>query len=246
LVVGSNPPYFGAARLSALAALRSGAGIVAIATRQQHVALMNLSCPELICHATENRAALTSLVTAYNAVVIGPGLGDDLWAQEMLAAVLECDLPVVIDADGLNELARDPVAKANWIITPHPGEAARLLNCSTASIQQDRFEAARQLQQKYQANIVLKGSGTLIKTQAQGLELCTRGNPGMASGGMGDVLAGLLGGLWVQGLDIDTVTRLGVQIHAHAADLAAQADGERGLLATDLLPYIRRLVNANS
>jgi NAD(P)H-hydrate epimerase len=151
--------------------------------------------------------------------------------------------PMVVDADGLNWLANHPQHRDNWVLTPHPGEAARLLQADTKSIQADRFSAITQLQQRYGGTVVLKGAGTLIYDGQHPIAMCTDGNPGMASGGMGDILAGVIGGLLAQGLSTYDAACLGVLVHAMAADKAATDEGERGLLATDLLPYIRRLLN---
>jgi NAD(P)H-hydrate epimerase len=148
---------------------------------------------------------------------------------------------MVIDADGLNLLAAKPATQANWILTPHPGEAARLLNCQTADIEQDRFAAALSIQAKYGGVAIVKGAGTLIAFEQQ-LWLSNTGNPGMASGGMGDVLAGAIAGLLAQGLSLPDAAQQGVYNHGLAADLAAATDGERGLLASDLMPYLRQLV----
>ena len=149
---------------------------------------------------------------------------------------------MIVDADALNLLAKDPIQNDNWVLTPHPGEAARLLDCDTTQVQSDRFAAARELQQRYGGVIVLKGSGTIIINGEGDVAVCTAGNPGMASGGMGDVLTGVIAGLVAQGLSNDTATCLGVCLHAEAADRAA-TNGERGMLATDLMSHIRTLVN---
>jgi NAD(P)H-hydrate epimerase len=158
-------------------------------------------------------------------------------------------LPSVIDADALNALADGQIdtraaCPDRWVLTPHPGEAARLLGADTASVGADRFSALSSLLQHYPGAVVLKGAGTLVADAASGapVTVCAEGNPGMASGGMGDVLSGLIGALLAQGLESGTAARLGVLVHARAADLAA-AEGERGLLASDLLPWIRRVLN---
>jgi NAD(P)H-hydrate epimerase len=156
--------------------------------------------------------------------------------------VLDARLPLVVDADALNLIARDPVRRADWILTPHPGEAARLLGSDSRAIQADRFAAAAQLESRYGGVIVLKGSGTIIAGEKGLPAVCSDGNPGMASGGMGDVLTGIIAGLLAQGIPLTASARLGVALHAAAADRAA-ARGERGLLASDLFRWIRRLAN---
>lgn len=245
LVIGGDYGFSGAVMLAGVAALRVGSGLVSVATRADHAAMLNLHRPELMCHAIANAGQLQTLLQKVSVVVIGPGLGQSVWAKELLSAVLSGDKPLVIDADGLNLLATMNITKANkssWILTPHPGEAARLLNCITVQIEQDRLAALQVLQQKFDANIVLKGAGTLIADN-EGIAVVTQGNPGMAGGGMGDVLSGVIAGLLAQGMTISSAIRQGVCIHAIAADQAAVDAGERGLLASDLMPYLQKLVN---
>ena len=169
--------------------------------------------------------------------------------MSLFSKVLESELPLVVDADALNLLAQEPVYSDRWVLTPHPGEAARLLNCDTNTIQSDRVTAAKEVQKKFGGVVVLKGSGTVIVDGEEKVSICSAGNPGMASGGMGDVLTGIIAGLIAQriplGLDIADAARLGVCLHAAAGDNAA-VDGERGMLANDLMPWIRRLVNATA
>jgi NAD(P)H-hydrate epimerase len=138
------------------------------------------------------------------------------------------------------------VARGNWVLTPHPGEAARLLGCTSLAVQRDRFASVRLLQQQFHGAVVLKGNGSLVAGQGERLSLIATGNPGMASGGMGDVLSGVIGGLLAQGLGLEVAASVGAWVHGAAADLAVSKDGERGLLASDLLLPIRRLVNGLS
>jgi len=242
LVVGGNHGMSGAARLAAQAAARCGAGLVSVATRAAHAPLLDAGCPELMVHAVEQAAGLAPLLARATLVVAGPGLGQDAWSQQLLGRVLDSDLPLVLDADALNLLARDPLRRDDWILTPHPGEAARLLGESGAAIQADRFAAVQRLVSEFGGSVVLKGAGSLVGDAEGLLRLCARGNPGMASGGMGDVLSGVLGALLAQRLPRFEAACAGVWLHATAADRAAQA-GERGLLASDLMPWLRRLVN---
>lgn len=242
LVVGGDLGYSGAARMAGEAALRVGAGLASIATRKEHAGLMNLNRPELMCLGVESGEELISLLDKADVVALGPGLGQGAWGKEMFNAVLKSDKPIVLDADGLNLLAASQINKPNWILTPHPGEAARLLHRSTQSVQQDRFAAAAAIRAAYGGIAVLKGAGTLIASGSQ-IAVSTTGNPGMASGGMGDVLSGVIAGLVAQGHDLQDAAEQGVFLHGAAADLAAAKDGERGLLATDLLPFLRQLVN---
>ena len=242
LVVGGNTGMSGAARLAAEAAARCGAGLVSVATRAVHAPVLNAGRPELMVHAVERAAELGPLLGRATVVVIGPGLGRDAWSQQLLGRVLESERPLVVDADALNLLAQDRLHRGNWILTPHPGEAARLLARSSAEIQRDRFTALEGMVAEYGGSVVLKGAGSLIGDAAAGMRLCAHGNPGMASGGMGDVLSGVLGALLAQGLPRFEAACAGVWLHAVAADRAARR-GERGLLARDLLPWLRTLVN---
>ncbi|MFQ5643357.1 MAG: NAD(P)H-hydrate dehydratase [Thiogranum sp.] len=243
LVVGGSRGMSGAARLAAEAAARCGAGLVSVATCPEHAAGLNAGRPELMVHAVAQAADLQPLLERAGVVVVGPGLGQDDWSQRLFGRVLDSGLPLVVDADGLNLLARDPCQRDNWILTPHPGEAGRLLQQPTAAVEQDRFAALRQLVEQYRGVAVLKGAGTLTATGHGPVHLCARGNPGMASGGMGDVLGGVLGALLAQGLGAFEAASAGVFLHARAADLAAAEQGERGLLAGDLIPVLRGLVN---
>lgn len=242
LLVGGNLGYSGAIRLAAEAALRSGAGLVSVATRTEHSVLLNIGRPEMMCHGVETPDHLQALLDKAGVVVIGPGLGQDAWSQAMLSTVLASGKNCVVDADALNLLVKSPQRRANWILTPHPGEAARLLNVTTKEIANDRYAAVAKLQDHYGGVCVLKGAGSLIADH-QGIHVASNGNPGMASGGMGDVLAGIAGGLWGQSVSQSDAAKLAVFVHGEAADAIATDHGERGLLASDLLPKIRELLN---
>lgn len=242
LIIGGDRGYPGAVRMAGEAALRAGAGLVSIAAHPDHAALLNVSRPELMCHGTKTPAQLKPLLDKANAIVVGPGLGQSKWAAELFIAAIKSRKMLVIDADGLNLLAHVTEKHANWVLTPHPGEAARLMQGTVADIQQDRYATVAKIQRKYGGIVVLKGAGTLVASNAD-IAVSTTGNPGMASGGMGDVLAGLIGGLLAQGFSLKDAAQQGVFLHGMAGDLAAEQGGERGLLASDLMPYIRQLVN---
>ncbi len=241
LVVGSDLGMTGAARMCAQAAYRGGAGLVRVATRREHAAALAAACPEIMVYGVGGPADLAPLAAAADVVAIGPGLGRGEWGRGLLAAVLEQPLPLVVDADALNLLAGEPLRRNNWILTPHPGEAARLLGTTAAAVQADRIGAVRRLVDAYGGCAVLKGSGTLVAADA--LWLCDRGNPGMASGGMGDVLTGVIAALIAQGAEPAAAARYGVWLHASAADRDAAQRGEIGLMATDLLQWLRGLIN---
>ncbi len=243
LIVGGNKGMSGAARLAGEAALRSGAGLVSIATRRKHAAQLSATRPELMCHGIESGDALKALSARATVIAIGPGLGQDDWAREMLSIAMARNLPLVVDADALKLLAKIEIERKDWILTPHPGEAAHLLHTGTAEVQQDRFAAVSKLVEKYDATVVLKGAGSLVKHPGEKPGLCTAGNPGMASAGMGDVLTGVIAALVAQGMGQAEAARLGVCLHAEAGDLAIRGIGVRGLLAGDIMSPLRRLVN---
>ena len=194
-------------------------------------------------HGVSNARELEVLLAQATVVAIGPGLGQDVWAKNLFARILEFNLPLVVDADALNLLAQELMQKDSWVLTPHPGEAARLLNISTKEIQHNRIESVKTLQQKFKGVCVLKGSGTLVRDDEH-TAVCTAGNPGMATGGMGDVLTGIIAALIAQGLNIYDAARFAVQLHAQSADIVAQ-EGMRGMLASDLFKPLRKLVNGN-
>ena len=242
LIVGGAPGMPGAVRLAGESALRSGAGMVSIATHPSHLAAVLAGRPELMCHGVSSAKDLDDLLASVTTVALGPGLGRSEWAQDLFAAVTGSGLPLILDADALNLLALQPQRNDRWILTPHPGEAARLLGIGSAGVQAARLQALERLQERYAGTVVLKGMGTLT-TSATGLPwLCTAGNPGMASPGMGDVLTGIVASLRAQGLAAEMAAAHGVDIHARAGDLAA-ATGERGLLASDLIAELRPQVN---
>lgn len=243
LVVGGDLGYAGAVRLAAEAAARCGAGLVSVATRAAHAAAIAMARPELMCHGVERAVELEPLLRRATVVVIGPGLGQGAWGRHLLGKVLQARQPLVVDADALNLLAQDPLHRKDWVLTPHPGEAGRLLGATVAQVQADRFAAAAGLQASFGGVVVLKGAGTVV-LGGDGLPgICVGGNPGMASGGMGDVLSGVIAALLAQGLPLREAAGAGVCLHAAAADTAAAEAGERGLLASDLFRPLHRLVN---
>ena len=266
VIVGGDTGYGGAVIMAGEAALRAGAGLVSVVTRSVNRAAALARCPELMVCGTEDftssQAAsvavdwkpIEALLDRASALVLGPGLGKGRWSQQLFALVLAAsrakNIPLVIDADGLHLLVdRQSMLTGSqampWVLTPHPGEAAVLLDCDVLEIQRDRFAAVDKLVARYHCTCLLKGSGTLIG-EVSGeplITLCTEGNPGMGTGGMGDVLSGIIGSFLAQGLDCATSAKAASAIHGEAADLAASQRGERGLKATDLLDFVRQLVN---
>ena len=230
--------------LAAQAALRSGAGLVSVATRTAHVPALLAHSPEVMAHAVEDADHLDGLLQRADVVAIGPGLGQGPWRQAMLGAVLNCGKPRVFDADALNLLAASGLRlRRNDVVTPHPGEAARLLGCSTQDIQRDRFAAASSLQSRLGCTVVLKGAGSIVQAAEAPPAIIGAGNPGMGVGGMGDMLTGCIAALMAQGHPSPEAALAGALLHAAAGDAAALDDGERGLLPSDLLPWLRRLAN---
>ncbi|MDT8310723.1 MAG: NAD(P)H-hydrate dehydratase [Methylophaga sp.] len=243
LVIGGNQGMAGAVHIAAQAAARTGAGLISVATHSDHAAFLNLQRPEIMCHAVAEPAALDQLINKATVICLGPGLGQDDWAQMLFAKAMASDKPIVVDADALNLLSRQPTKRANWILTPHPGEAASLLGISNKAVQNDRPAAAIALQKRYGGVAVLKGCGSLICADDDPLQLSPYGNPGMASGGMGDCLTGIIGGLLAQNFTLADAAQIAVVVHGLAADHAAATHGQRGLLALDLLPFLQRLLN---
>lgn len=245
LVVGGDLGTGGAVLLSAEAALRCGAGLVSVATRAQHVPAGLTRMPECMCLGVESANQLMALLDRASVLVVGPGLGQAAWGRSLLSAAATARCPQVWDADALNLLARAPLAlPSGSILTPHPGEAARLLGISTEAVQADRAGAARKLARRHDSVCVLKGAGTLVADPSGQLAQCLRGHPAMAGAGLGDVLTGVLAALLAQGLDAWQAAGLGVWLHACAGERLG-VEG-RGLAASDLAPVIRKLLEEHS
>ena len=245
LVVGGDHGMGGAALMAAEAAMRCGVGLVTLATRTENVMASLVRRPEVMARGVNGADELKPLLQGKSAVVIGPGLGKGDWGRELLEVVLASDIPVLMDADALNIISEHPdlfTSRHNCVITPHPGEAGRLLGLSVAEIAHNRFQAVGDLQALCGDVAVLKGAGTLISNQNR-TDLCNAGNPGMGVAGMGDVLSGVISALMAQGHSTAVAASLGVWLHACAGDACAQADGERGIAATDLIPVIRQKLN---
>lgn len=242
LIVGGAPGMPGAVRICGEAALRTGAGTVTIATHPSHSQAVPAGRPELMCSGVAGASDLRPLLENADVVAVGPGLGTDDWSRGLFAAITESGQPLVVDADALNILASDQRACGQAILTPHPGEAGRLLGKSASEVQANRSGALFELAEKYAGTVVLKGAGTLVSSGTGVPWLCCAGNPGMAAPGMGDALTGIIVALLGQGLSAEEAAVAGVQIHAEAGDVAAR-QGERGLIVSDLLAEIRAMVN---
>lgn len=260
LIMGGDHGMAGASLLSAEAALRCGAGLVTVLTRQEHVSALLTRRPECMVHGVAAQQDLHPFFSKADVIVAGPGLGQQFWGQQLMAQVVKQHHPLLLDADALNILAqhRDWLPQAEeaapvssmtlpraLILTPHPAEAARLLQSSTAEVQHNRPGAVLQLQRQFQATILLKGNGSLVASSSH-IQLLHAGNPGMASAGMGDVLTGIIAALWAQGMHASSATSLGAWLHATAADRLAKHYGQRGLLALDLLDEVRKLLHSSA
>ena len=244
-VLGGAPGMSGAVRLAGEAALRVGAGKVSVATAPEHAHVLNLTRPELMCYPIQNTNELIFLNRGATHWLLGPGMGHSPQVQALMATAVTFGKPMVIDADGLHWLAQHPELgkeNLNWVLTPHPGEAAALLGCSTQEIQQDRVLAVNRLQEKWGGVIILKGAGTLVSAPESPLHICPVSNPVMATAGMGDVLSGMIAGLMAQQMPPLEAALLATIVHAEAAERACE--GVRGLLASDLFKELPPLLNS--
>ena len=236
LIIGGNHGMVGAVCLAGKAALYSGSGLVSVLSHAQHSTAITTVCPPLMAHDAACLETTKRLMHRCDIVVIGPGLGTDTWALALMAAVLDNNKPLIVDADALHLLAEDPFTSERWILTPHPGEAAHLLNTTTREIQRDRFSAAQEIHARYGGVCVLKGAGTVVASSEQTV-VCEGGNPAMSSAGMGDVLSGVIASLQGQGFTRMEAALLGTCAHAHAGDLAA-AKLTRGLTAEVVIEHL--------
>lgn len=253
-IIGGDYGMPGAVQLASHAAATMGAGLVTVITRPEHVSIVVGRRPEILCYGlkTSETSLLKSLLSKASFIVLGPGLGQSTWSKFLfdttLTHIRAHHTPCLIDADGLNLLGKK---KSIWrgdntcIFTPHPGEAARLLQVTNTHIQKNRTEVIKTLQKNFGGIMVLKGHETLLYTPDAPLHICIAGNPGMASAGMGDLLSGLIAGFASQGLSPWQSAQAGVLLHATAGDIALKKQGGPGLLASDLLPEIKPLLKAS-
>lgn len=259
VVIGGGIGMPGAARLAAIAALRVGAGKVTVLCHPSSAASIATAHPELMVRPIEDATGIRSHLQSADVRVVGPGLGRDEWARQVLSAVVDESIPTVFDADALTLLAQgssgglpsnaDTEAPIrSWVLTPHPAEAARLLAMGTSEVQVDRLSALATLTARARAIVVLKGAGTWIGCRGSTPRLCAAGNPRLATAGTGDVLAGIIAGIWAQQGDrasIDSgllAAQAAVWLHAQAAEFRAGATGsrDRGLLAGELVSSLAR------
>ncbi|WP_263063774.1 bifunctional ADP-dependent NAD(P)H-hydrate dehydratase/NAD(P)H-hydrate epimerase [Dickeya dadantii] len=242
LIIGGDEGTGGAIFMAGEAALRSGAGLVRVLTHKSYLAALLVARPELMVQELTTDSVKAGVEWA-DVVVIGPGLGQREWGKNALRIAENCNKSMLWDADALNLLAISPHKRQNRVLTPHPGEAARLLNCRIADIESDRLLAAQRLVKRYGGVVLLKGAGTVLAGEQGELAIADVGNPGMATGGMGDVLAGMIGAMLAQGLSLYDAACAGCVAHGAAADWLAQRQGTRGMLATDLMAVLPQYVN---
>jgi ADP-dependent NAD(P)H-hydrate dehydratase / NAD(P)H-hydrate epimerase len=242
LIIGGDHGMAGAPILAGRAALQAGSGLVTLATRADHAHMATAIQPELMVHAVEELNVLDRLLERADVIALGPGLGQSQWSKLLWRKALEANQPLVLDADGLNLLAGQSVNRDHLVITPHPGEAARLLDCRVTEVQSDRYAAVRELASRYSATVVLKGHGSLIAGRDGQVHVCPYGNPAMASAGMGDALTGLIASFRGQGLSDFDAACCGVLAHALAGDVAARDC--RQILATDLVETLKKVLPA--
>lgn len=241
LVVGGGPGFAGAARMTGEAALRAGAGLVSVVTRPEHVGALVAGCPSLMVHGIEDADSLAPLLERADVVALGPGLGRTPWSHALLRAVLAATPGrMVIDADGLNLLAEEarPLGRGT-LLTPHPGEAARLLGRTVDAVQQDRFAACRELADRFDATVLLKGPGTIVASNDGGaVTLLPGAQPALAVGGSGDVLTGIAAGLRGQGCAVAEAACCAGVLLTEAARQAERTMGTRSIVPTDLLALL--------
>ncbi len=257
LIIAGSVGKTGAAAMAGEAALRMGAGLVTLAIPKSLNAIMEIKLTEVMTEPLPETPKQTLSLRAYNtilrlcenkkAVIIGPGIGTFKETQTLILKLVKTlNLPIVLDADGLTALATQPKilpsTNRSLILTPHPGEMARLVRSTVKEVQENRIGMSRNFSQANHVHLLLKGHRSLIATPKGEVFINPTGNPGMASGGTGDVLTGMIGGLICQGLDILTSLQIAVYLHGWAGDEVAREKGERSLVATDLIGKIPLLL----
>jgi len=245
-VIGGANGMIGAPLLAARATLKLGAGCVHVGLLAENAPSVDFLQPELMLHSASAALQLPDV----DVFAVGCGLGRDMAAQKLLHAALNSNAALVLDADALNILAQRPdlrtlliARETACVLTPHPGEAARLLACDTKEIQADRVATVTRLAHQLRCSVVLKGAGSLCATRDGRLFVNTTGNPGMSSAGMGDVLTGMIAAFIAQGLTADNAMLLAVHLHGAAGDALAQQQATIGMTATEVTEWARWLLN---
>ncbi len=249
LVVAGNIGFGGAALLSSKAAIKIGAGLVSLATRSEHLQAALSFAPEVMTKPVDSGQSLENYLDFPTVICLGPGLGKDYWSEQMIYKSLENTYknktPILIDADGLNllpEFSKKLPLPKKIVLTPHLGEAARLLNTSVEKVKKNKISAAKKISNKYNSVVVLKSHETLICKEDK-IYICDKGNPGMATAGMGDVLSGMISGLIAQKLSLFEAACLGVDLHARAGDIYSEKNNQQSLLPTDIIDLFARVIN---
>ena len=249
LVVAGNIGFGGAALLSSKAAIKIGAGLVSLATRSEHLQAALSFAPEVMTKPVDSGQSLENYLDSPTVICLGPGLGKDYWSEQMIYKSLENTYknktPILIDADGLNllpEFSKKLPLPKKIVLTPHLGEAARLLNTSVEKVKKNKISAAKRISNKYNSVVVLKSHETLICKEDK-IYICDKGNPGMATAGMGDVLSGMISGLIAQKLSLFEAACLGVDLHARAGDIYSEKNNQQSLLPTDIIDLFARVIN---
>ncbi len=251
-VLGGDYGMPGAVKIAGEGALRVGAGLVHVITQPEHVVAVVSTRPELLCSGMQKVTSIEvkQALSSVDVIALGPGLGQSSWSEALYEMSIdyacERDIPLLIDADGLNWLVKKQSAwqvRDKCVFTPHPGEVARMLGISTADVQVNRIGAAKAIVERFGGIVVLKGAETLIATKDEDLQKCNEGNPAMASAGMGDLLTGIIAGLMAQGLTPWQAAQLGVVLHARAGDEAQEARQSYALLASDVLDELPKVLS---
>ena len=249
LVVAGNIGFGGAALLSSKAAIKIGAGLVSLATRSEHLQAALSFAPEVMTKPVDSGQSLENYLDSPTVICLGPGLGKDYWSEQMIYKSLENTYknktPILIDADGLNllpEFSKKLPLPKKIVLTPHLGEAAKLLNTSLEKVKKNKISAAKRISNKYNSVVVLKSHETLICKEDK-IYICDKGNPGMATAGMGDVLSGMISGLIAQKLSLFEAACLGVDLHARAGDIYSEKNNQQSLLPTDIIDLFARVIN---
>lgn len=241
LLIGGDFGKMGALALCGKACLRTGVGVVSLISRSEHASALTQIQPELMCHDEKSFAQLAAQASV---IAIGTGLGQEDWGWDLFEKVCATKNKLILDADALNCLAVHPFHYDDWILTPHPGEAARMLDRPIKAVQRDRVASIKALQKRYGGTVVLKGSRTLIYDGEQ-LAVCQAGNAGMATAGTGDVLTGIVASQVAQGKELFEAAHFAVELHARLGDLVAKKYGETSLIASDLIQpeFLSQLLN---
>lgn len=243
LLIAGSLGMGGAALICGIGALRSGAGLVKIATDLHNVSAINSCRPELMTVNLYDEESLVQAINWADVIAVGPGLGQSLEVSQVLENLKGIRKPVILDADALNFISKGyDFYLERMVITPHPGEAGRLLGISASEVNADRIKSARRLYERYGSIVLLKGAGTIVY-DGKRITIITEGSPSMATGGMGDLLTGMIASLCAQGLSLSQATCVAATIHGRAGTLASKDAGVIGTLPLDLAPYIRLLVN---